>query len=44
MIQTENSISAIKPDKELINKDKKKTCYLVDFTVPADHRVKIIFF
>ena len=24
-----------------INKKKKKTCHLVDFAVPADHRVKI---
>ena len=28
-----------RPDLELIN--KKKTCYLVDFDVPAGHRVKM---
>ena len=31
---------ARRPDLVLINK-KKRTCHLVDFAVPVDHRVKV---
>ena len=47
-IQMDHQISARRPDRFLINKKKKvrkkegkRTCYLVDFGIPADHRVKI---
>ena len=39
-ITTDHPIPARTPDLVLINK-KKKTCQLVDFAVPADHRVKM---
>ena len=39
-IQTDHLIPARRPDLVLINK-KRKTCRIVDFAVPADHRVKI---
>ena len=39
-IQTEHLISARKPDLIIINK-KKRTCKIVDFAVPADHRIKL---
>ena len=39
-IQTDHLIPARRPDLVLINK-KKRTCQLVDFAVPADHRVKL---
>ena len=35
----ELSISAKRPDLIIINK-KKRTCKIVDFAVPADHRIK----
>ena len=47
MIQTDQLIQARRPGLVIINKKKrrkkkkKKTCRLVDFAVPADHRVKI---
>ena len=37
-IQTDHLIPARRPDLELIF--KKKICHLIDFAVPADHRVK----
>ena len=42
-IQTDHLIPARRPDLVINNKKKKKkkTCRLVDFAVPADHRVKI---
>ena len=45
-IQTDHLISARRPDLIIINKRKKKkkrrrTCRIVDFAVPADHRVKL---
>ena len=44
-IQTDNLISARRPDLALINKKKKKkkmrTCEIVDFAVPADHRINL---
>ena len=39
-IQTNHQISARRPDLIIINK-KKRTCRIVDFAVPADHRVKL---
>ena len=33
-------ISARRPDLIIINK-KKRTCIIVDFAVPADHRIKL---
>ena len=39
-VQTDHLIPARRPDLVLIDK-KRKTCHLVDFAVPADHRVKM---
>ena len=39
-IQTDHLIPARRPDLIIINK-KKRTCKIVDFTVPADHRIKL---
>ena len=39
-IQTDHRIFARKPDLIIINK-KKKMCKIVDFAVPADHRIKL---
>ena len=39
-IQTDQLISAKRPDLVIINK-KKRTCRIVDFAVPADHRLKL---
>ena len=39
-IQTDHLISARRPDLIIINK-KEKICRIVDFAVPADHRVKL---
>ena len=41
-IQTDHLILARRTDQVLINK-KNRICHLVDFDVPADHRVKIKF-
>ena len=38
-IQTDHLISARRPDLVIINK-KKRTCKIVNFATPADHRVK----
>ena len=44
-IHKDNLISARAPDFIIINqkkkKKKKRTCKIVDFAVPADHRVKV---
>ena len=47
-IQTDLPISARRPDLIVTNKKKKKkkkkkkrTCKIVDFAVPADHRIKL---
>ena len=41
-IQTDHLISARRPDLIIINKKKKKkTCKIVDFPRPADHRIKL---
>ena len=39
-IHTDHLISAKRPDLILIDK-KKRTCKIVDFAVPADHRIKL---
>ena len=39
-IHTNHLISARRPDLVIINK-KKRTCKIVDFAVPADHRIKL---
>ena len=45
-IQTDHLLSARRPDLIIINKKNKKTkqkkiCKIVDFAVPADHRIKL---
>ena len=41
-IQTDHQISARRSDLIIINqKKKKRICKLVDFAVPADHRIKL---
>ena len=41
-IQTDHLIPARRPDLIIINNNKKKrTCKIVDFAVPADHRIKL---
>ena len=41
-IQTDHLIPARRSDLIIINKKKKKrTCKIVDFAVPADHRIKL---
>ena len=41
-IQTDQLISARRPDLIIINnKKKKKICKIFDFAVPADHRIKL---
>ena len=41
-IQTGHLIPARRPDHIIINKKKKKKiCKIVDFAVPADHRIKL---
>ena len=39
-IQTDHLMLVRRPDLVIINK-KKRTCCIVDFAVPVDHRVKI---
>ena len=39
-IHTNRRISVRRPDLIIINK-KKRTCKIVDFAVPADHRIKL---
>ena len=39
--QADHFISARRPDLIIINNKKKRTCKIVDFAVPADHRVKL---
>ena len=39
-IQKDHLISVRQPDLIIINKEKK-TCKVVNFAVPADHRVKL---
>ena len=46
-IYTDHLISARRPDRIIINNNnnnnnkKKRTCKIVDFAVPADHRIKL---
>ena len=40
-IKTDLLISARRPDLIIIDKKKKKICKIVDFSVPADHRIKL---
>ena len=40
-IQTDYLIFAWRPDLIIINKKKKKIFKIVDFGVPADHRIKL---
>ena len=41
-IQTDHLISAERPDLIIINKKKiNKICKIIDFAVPADHRIKL---
>ena len=40
-IQMDHLIPARRPDLIIINKKKKRTCKIVDFAVPADHRIKL---
>ena len=39
-IQTDHLIPARRPDLIIIN-NKRKTCKIVDFAVPADYRIKL---
>ena len=39
-IQTDHLIPARRPDLIIINK-KKRTCKIVNFAIPADHRIKL---
>ena len=41
-IHNDHLISARRPDRIIINNNKKKrTCKIVDFAVPTDHRIKM---
>ena len=40
-IQADHLIPARRPGLIIINKKKKRTCKIVDFAVPADHRIKL---
>ena len=40
-IQTDHLIAARRPDLIIINKKKKRTCKIVDFAAPADHRINL---
>ena len=40
-IQTDHLISARRQDLVIVNKNKKRKSRIVDFSVPADHRVKL---
>ena len=40
-IHTDQLISARKPDLIIINNNKKSIYWIVDFAVPADHRIKL---
>ena len=40
-IQTDHLISARRPNLIITNNNKKRTCKIADFAVPADHRLKL---
>ena len=39
-LQVDHQISARKADLVIVNK-KQRTCWIVDFAIPADHKVKL---
>ena len=41
VVQTNHLFSARRPDLVIINNKKKRTCRIVDFAVPAGHKVKL---
>ena len=40
-IQTDHQIPARRPDLIINNEKKKRICKIVDFTIPADHRINL---
>ena len=40
-IQTDHLIPARRPELIKINKNKKRICKIIDFAVPADHRINL---
>ena len=40
-IEADHLISARRPDLMIVNKEKKTTCRIVDFAIPANHWVKL---
>ena len=40
-ILTDHLISARRPDLIIINNKKKRTCKIIDFAVPTEHRIKL---
>ena len=40
-VQTGHLILARRPDLIIINKTKKRICKIVNFAIPADHRIKL---
>ena len=40
-IHTDHLISTRRPDVIIIKRKKKRICKIVDFAVPADHRIKL---
>ena len=40
-IQMDHLILARWPDPVIVKKKKKRTCWIMDYAVPADHRVKL---
>ena len=40
-IHTDHLISAKRPDLIIINNKKRRICRIVDFAVPADHRINL---
>ena len=40
-IHTDHLIPARRPDLIIIHKKKKRICKIVDFAVPADHRINL---
>ena len=40
-IETDDIISARRPNLIIIHKKKKRICKIVDFAVPTDHRIKL---
>ena len=40
-IQTDHLISARRLHLQIVTKKKRRTCWVVDIAVPADHRVKL---